>query len=92
MSENQFVKDFAAANEIMHPVQDEYHYKLLTKYGFVCNTPPQKGFVRQYLYTKDETSIIVCIGASADYFDGALGFDYMSHLEEALKANEAAGH
>lgn len=77
--------DFKSANNIAHPVENEYHYKLLTKYGFVCNDPAPTGFVRKYKYTNGNKDITVCIGASADYFEGFCGFGYMSKLETELK-------
>lgn len=78
--------DFQSANSISHPVEKEFHYKLLTKYGFVCNDPAPIGFVRQYKYKKENREIKVCIGASADYYEGFCGFGFMSGLEGELKA------
>ena len=72
-------------------VEEEWHYKIFTKYGFKPITKEQSGFVRQYSYTNDEGFHLEGrTGASADYFvdhtNKITTKDYLhSDLEEHLK-------
>jgi len=96
-----FDAEFAKANQAVHKVEDQWHYKYLTKYGWVAQTKEGVGFVRSYQYTNSKTDIIVecTTGSSCDYWrafrlaengiarvDVSTGYDgYWSSLETFLK-------
>ena len=82
--------DFNEANKIEHPVEGEWHYPILTKYGFEPITKMGIGFVRSYLYeNKDGLKIRCATGSSADYWNNGEGGDqggYWASLEPYLKS------
>lgn len=52
-----------------HPVETQWHYKILTKYGFNPITKSDKGFVRKYIYTNSSGKKIICsTGVNADHW------------------------
>jgi hypothetical protein len=61
---------FEEANKVAHPVEAQWHYKVLTPLGWVAQTKEAVGFVRGYAYTLPGTDLqISCnTGASADYW------------------------
>lgn len=62
--------DFETANKVMHPVEKEWHYPVLARYGYTSPTPPQEGFVRAYFYNHPKGRIIrVNTGVSCDYWE-----------------------
>lgn len=67
------MSSFQQANQIIHPVEKEFHYERLTKIGFVATTPTGKGFVRSYNYEHPNGSkVTATTGSSADYWSGEL--------------------
>lgn len=81
-------KDFAKANQIVHPVEKEWHYPILTKYGWLPKTLTGKGFVRTYDYINSKMPgeiIKMTTGVNADYWSGAGGGGYWFALEPHLK-------
>ena len=80
------MKTFAEADKTMHAIETQWHFPIMTKYGFTSETPPQQGFVRSYDYTHaDGHSIKVATGVRADYWEGAGSGGYWSELEPHLK-------
>lgn len=79
--------DFNEANKAVHPVETQWHYKILTKYGFTPITKEGIGFVRNYEYKKGEHRIMCTTGASADYWKDLSnsGGGYWSSLESHIK-------
>lgn len=60
---------FNEANEVIHRVEDEWHYKIMTKYNFQPTTKTQKGFVRCYEYQDEKGyKITANTGIHADYW------------------------
>jgi len=73
-------------DKIMHPVEKQWHYPILTKYGFTSDTESQQGLVRGYIYTHpDGHTIHVITGYHSDYWSGAGGGGYWSSLELHLQ-------
>jgi len=82
---------FNKANEKMHDLERQWHYPILTKYGFTSASGAQKGFVRSYNYTHLQGHTIRAITGShsdrwVNYDTGASGF--WSSLEAHLKTLE----
>lgn len=85
-----FDTDFAKANQKVHPVEEQWHYPIMTKHGYVPDTKEAVGFVRSYMYTNPATArrIRVTTGANADYWEdqnsAACGYwrDLEPHLEK----------
>jgi len=63
-------RNFEEANKKVHPVEDQWHYPILTKYGYEPVTKEAVGFVRSYDYTHPATrhTIRCCTGYSSDYW------------------------
>jgi hypothetical protein len=61
---------FKSVNQIIHPVQKQWHYPIMTKYGYVADTKEDTDFVRKYDYHNPITGhkMSVHTGANADYF------------------------
>lgn len=83
--------DFEEANKVVHPVEGEWHYQLMTAYGYVPETKEAIGFVRTYLYKHSVTgAIITChTGASADYFKSGDRIGYAHSLATYLEEKSA---
>lgn len=81
------IADFEKANQTEHPVENQWHYPILTKYGFEPQAKSAKGFVRRYEYTKGDHRIICNTGASSDYWSDAntKKIGYWRELEPYLK-------
>ena len=64
------MSEFDNANQVIHKVEDQWHYATMTKYGFVPLDETGIGFVRNYVYEHQTTKyqIRLVTGASADYF------------------------
>lgn len=78
-----------AANEKVHPVETEWHYPILTKYGFFPITKNQTGLVRAYDYEDKNNHKIRCsTGANADHWkDETTGkYGFWMDLEPHLKS------
>ena len=83
------MKTFAEAQEVVHPVEKEWHYPIFLKYGFVPNTLTGKGMVRSYTWTHPTLGLRMrwSIGVNADYFtdlDTDVG-GYWTELEPYLE-------
>ncbi len=83
---------FTEANKVVHQVEKEWHYPILTKYGFTPRTKTGIGFVRAYVYDRPDGEVIrMTTGASADYWEVLKGTPsvqekiYWSNLEPHLK-------
>lgn len=77
---------FERANNKMHPVEEQWHYARLTKYGFTSETEPQKGFVRGYIYTHpDGREIRAFTGLQADYWISPTAMGYPMALDAHLR-------
>jgi len=77
--------NFQKANETIHKVEDQWHYRLMVEYGFTPTTKEATGFVRRYVYTKDDHKVICVTGASSDYWQGDGESGYYGTLEAYLK-------
>lgn len=53
-----FTERLNAADEKVHLVENEWHYKILTKYGYVPETKTQTGFIRKYKYVHPDGHVI----------------------------------
>ena len=62
---------FNEADKRIHPVETQWHYPIMTKYGFVPVTKTGIGFVRSYKYEHPTTKhVITCnTGYHADYWE-----------------------
>lgn len=81
---------FSEANKTVHKVEDQWHYTIMIKYGWIPDTLIGIGFVRTYNYYHPELPNVLAIttGSRADYWSDttvkeALG--YWSKLEPYLK-------
>lgn len=60
---------FARANERVHPVEKQWHFKPLTDAGFVPKTREAVGFVRRYDYEHPDGRAVSCrTGVNCDYW------------------------
>jgi len=77
---------FTEADKKEHKVEDQWHYPILTKYGFIAITKIGIGFVRSYTYMKGEHEIVCTTGCSADYWRDKTkgGGGYWGELEKHL--------
>jgi hypothetical protein len=84
--DEDFNKRLNEADKIIHPVETQWHYPILTKYGFMPVTKTSQGIVRRYEYVKSDKRIVCCTGMNADYWTTKGGFGYCTTLEEYLKS------
>lgn len=54
-----FNESLNSADEKVRLVENEWHYKILIKYGYVPETKTQTGFVRTYKYVHPNGYIII---------------------------------
>lgn len=66
-----------------HLVETQWHYPILTKYGFYALTKMATGLVRQYIYTNNLGNKITCTtGVNSDRWSSDCGQSgYWSELE-----------
>ncbi len=81
--------DFKTANKVIHKVEDQWHYPIMIKHGYIPQNKKGTGFVRSYRYLHPETKeeITCATGANADYWtikDGNGG--YWNELENYMKS------
>ncbi len=78
---------FEQANQKVHPVEAQWHFPILTKYGYTPITPQQTGFVRTYVYERAGHQIVCTTGSRADYWRDDTNKDggYWASLEPHLK-------
>ena len=80
---------FEEANQVVHTVESEWHYPIMTKYGFVPLDKTGIGFVRQYRYQHPLNNCMVCVhtGVNADYWTNETqgGFGYYGTLENHVQ-------
>ena len=79
---------FEEANKKVHKVEDQWHYEMMTKCGFVPQDLEGIGFVRSYTYKHPNGDQITCTtGVNADHWSGPNGaFGYWKDLELFLMA------
>jgi hypothetical protein len=80
--------NFEEANKVVHPVESQWHYPILTAHGYIAQTAQGVGFVRSYRYIHPTTNrTILCVtGSSSDYWEDELTNDrgYWSALNPHL--------
>lgn len=58
------------ADKKVHPVETQWHYPVMIKYGFIPITKEAVGLVRSYEYTNPTGRLVRCTtGYSADTFE-----------------------
>ena len=82
--------DFNRADKVIHKVEDQWHYPVMQKYGWISDTPTGIGFVRSYDYHHPSISIpnkiTVTTGVHADtWLTGSGEGGYWASLEPYLK-------
>jgi hypothetical protein len=88
MPDAAFMASFNEADKVVHNVEGQWHYPILTRYGYEAVTKEAPGFVRSYDYVHPSGRTVRCTtGASADYWSapGNKG-GYWSDLEPYLKS------
>lgn len=74
------------ADEIVHLVEEQWHYNIFIKYGFRPVTQKAQGFVRSYTYKNEkDQEITACTGYNSDYWKFGSKIGYWSDLESFLK-------
>jgi hypothetical protein len=80
---------FKKGDEKIHKVEDEWHYPILTKFGFKPVDKEAVGFVRQYTYKRGEHTVQCNVGCNADYWNDltvpSSCMGYWGTLESHLK-------
>jgi hypothetical protein len=83
---------FEEADKAVHQVENEWHYPILTKYGFMPISDTGMGFVRHCDYAREDGEVIrATTGHTADYWDVLNGTPntqekrYWADLEPHLK-------
>ena len=63
-------KKFNEANKVVHPVEKQWHYERLTRFGYVALDKTGVGFSRSYLYEHPVTKhqMRLTTGINADYW------------------------
>ena len=61
---------FDEADKVIHPVETQWHYPILTAAGYLPNTLSATGFVRRYIYTHPATCNVIAVstGMNIDYW------------------------
>lgn len=76
------------ANKVIHPVETEWHYPTMMKYGFEAVTKSGTGLVRSYYYRKDNHLVRVTTGFNSDHWsDNRGGQGLWGDLEHNLIQN-----
>jgi len=75
----------AIADQKVHPVESQWHYPILTEFGYEPLDKEGVGLVRSYKYQKGDHVITVTTGANADYWEANDGFGYWADLKPYLQ-------
>ena len=80
------MKTINEANQVIHPVESQWHFELMTTHGFTPETSEARGFVRSYIYARGEQRIKVTTGYSCDHWDDPVNkkCGYWNELERHL--------
>jgi hypothetical protein len=84
---------FVEANQVIHPVESQWHFPIMAKHGYIPVTKEAIGFVRSYKYINPTTnhSMTATTGPNADYWtDNEGGYGYWGSLDDHL--NSLTGH
>lgn len=74
-----------SVHDVVHPVEKQWHYPIMTKYGFKPQDLSGVGLVRFYKYTKDNVMISCHTGVHQDYFIHGSKTGIWSELENYIK-------
>lgn len=66
--DTKFHEELVAADTVVHPVEKQWHYKIMRKYGFVPLELEAVGFVRSYTYEREGHMVRVHTGVNSDYW------------------------
>lgn len=81
------MNSFEEANKVVHPVEKQWHFPFLTKFGFEAVTKEDVGFVRMYTYKHPRGEVIHChTGMSRDYWEHGKTVGLWSDLEIHLQS------
>jgi len=74
------------ADKVEHLVEDQWHYPIMVKHGWMPITKVGIGFVRSYVYQRKEHQIRVTTGVSCDHWSDQTNkaSGYWSDLEPHL--------
>lgn len=79
---------FNKADGVLHPVETQWHYPIMTDAGYEAETKEQTGFVRCYYYCHPKTGrrFRINTGVNSDYWTDVETnqFGYWSALEKHL--------
>lgn len=78
---------FNKANSTIHPVERQWHYPLMVRFGFKPITKEATGFVRSYEYVNNiDRKIVLNTGFNFDYWKDEMSNmgGYWSDLENYL--------
>ena len=64
---------FNKSDQVVHLVEKQWHYPILTGAGFVPVTLSAKGFVRTYEYVRGDITVHCTTGSRADYWRSSTG-------------------
>lgn len=87
--------DFDAADEVVHDVKSEWHYPILSKFGYEPQTDTGTGFVRSYIYRHPASGheMRLATGVNSDYWEDVKTrkMGYWGTLEDYLNSQQNNG-
>ena len=79
------MKTITEADQVVHKVENQWHYSIMTRHGYTPIDKEQKGFVRRYKYENAKgKTVVVSTGVHCDYWSAEDGSGYWGTLEAYL--------
>lgn len=70
MTDQEYTEALNKADKHVHPVETQWHYPILTKYGYKANTKEGIGLSRSYTYQHPiQPPVKVTTGINGDYWE-----------------------
>ena len=79
------MNEFSQGWKVDHNVEKEWHYDIMTKYGFEPITKVGVGWIRDYDYKKDDIIVKCTTGANSDRWKCGNEGGFWGTLESFLK-------
>jgi hypothetical protein len=81
------MSEFNEGWKVSHPVEKQWHYETMIKYGFKPLDMVKSGWIREYSYSRDNIIVKCITGASSDRWECGSEYGLWSRLESFLKEN-----
>jgi len=77
--------EFNEGWKVSHPVEKQWHYETMTKYGFKPLDNIKLGWIREYSYSRDGITVKCTTGANSDRWECGSDYGFWGSLGSFLE-------